>query len=292
MNSYNDCPLFIKIKNMYPSMSKGHRKIADYILENYDKAGFMTALKLGETAGVSESTAVRFAYELGFEGYPEFQKELSETARRKLTFIQRMDLAENRTKGQDVLQRVTNLDIESIRSTMENISKEEFSSIVDIITSARKVYIIGSRSAEPLAVFLHYYLNLMLDEVINVKSSGTTEVLQQVLKINKDDVIIGISFPRYSAQTLNALQYASDRNANVIAITDSLSSPIAKVSKYTLLAKSNMNSFVDSLAGPLSLLNALLVSISVIKKDELSKTFSTLEKIWDEYGVYDKSEGV
>lgn len=292
MNSYNDCPLFIKIKNMYPSMSKGHRKIADYILENYDKAGFMTALKLGETAGVSESTAVRFAYELGFEGYPEFQKELSETARRKLTFIQRMDLAENRTKGQDVLQCVTNLDIESIRSTMENISKEEFSSIVDIITSARKVYIIGSRSAEPLAVFLHYYLNLMLDEVINVKSSGTTEVLQQVLKINKDDVIIGISFPRYSAQTLNALQYASDRNANVIAITDSLSSPIAKVSKYTLLAKSNMNSFVDSLAGPLSLLNALLVSISVIKKDELSKTFSTLEKIWDEYGVYDKSEGV
>lgn len=292
MNSYNDCPLFIKIKNMYPSMSKGHRKIADYILENYDKAGFMTALKLGETAGVSESTAVRFAYELGFEGYPEFQKELSETARRKLTFVQRMDLAENRTKGQDVLQRVTNLDIESIRSTMENISKEEFSSIVDIITSARKVYIIGSRSAEPLAVFLHYYLNLMLDEVINVKSSGTTEVLQQVLKINKDDVIIGISFPRYSAQTLNALQYASDRNANVIAITDSLSSPIAKVSKYTLLAKSNMNSFVDSLAGPLSLLNALLVSISVIKKDELSKTFSTLEKIWDEYGVYDKSEGV
>ncbi len=292
MNSYNDCPLFIKIKNMYPSMSKGHRKIANYILENYDKAGFMTALKLGETAGVSESTAVRFAYELGFEGYPEFQKELSETARRKLTFVQRMDLAENRTKGQDVLQRVTNLDIESIRSTMENISKEEFSSIVDIITSARKVYIIGSRSAEPLAVFLHYYLNLMLDEVINVKSSGTTEVLQQVLKINKDDVIIGISFPRYSAQTLNALQYASDRNANVIAITDSLSSPIAKVSKYTLLAKSNMNSFVDSLAGPLSLLNALLVSISVIKKDELSKTFSTLEKIWDEYGVYDKSEGV
>lgn len=292
MNSYNDCPLFIKIKNMYPSMSKGHRKIADYILENYDKAGFMTALKLGETAGVSESTAVRFAYELGFEGYPEFQKELSETARRKLTFVQRMDLAENRTKGQDVLQRITNLDIESIRSTMENISKEEFSSIVDIITSARKVYIIGSRSAEPLAVFLHYYLNLMLDEVINVKSSGTTEVLQQVLKINKDDVIIGISFPRYSAQTLNALQYASDRNANVIAITDSLSSPIAKVSKYTLLAKSNMNSFVDSLAGPLSLLNALLVSISVIKKDELSKTFSTLEKIWDEYGVYDKSEEV
>lgn len=292
MNSYNDCPLFIKIKNMYPSMSKGHRKIANYILENYDKAGFMTALKLGETAGVSESTAVRFAYELGFEGYPEFQKELSETARRKLTFVQRMDLAENRTKGQDVLQRVTNLDIESIRSTMENISKEEFSAIVDIITSARKVYIIGSRSAEPLAVFLHYYLNLMLDEVINVKSSGTTEVLQQVLKINKDDVIIGISFPRYSAQTLNALQYASDRNANVIAITDSLSSPIAKVSKYTLLAKSNMNSFVDSLAGPLSLLNALLVSISVIKKDELSKTFSTLEKIWDEYGVYDKSEGV
>lgn len=292
MNGYGDCPLFIKIKNMYPSMSKGHRKIADYILENYDKAGFMTALKLGETAGVSESTAVRFAYELGFEGYPEFQKELSETAKRKLTFIQRMDLAEDKIKDGDILQRVTNLDIASIRSTMENVSKDEFYSIVDTITSAKKVYIIGSRSAEPLAVFLHYYLNLMLNEVINVKSSGTTEVLQQVLKIDSNDVIIGISFPRYSSQTLNALQYSSDRNANVIAITDSLTSPIAKVSKYTLLAKNNMNSFVDSLAGPLSLLNALLVSISIIKKDELSQTFATLEKIWDEYGVYDKSEGV
>ncbi|MCC8068589.1 MAG: MurR/RpiR family transcriptional regulator [Ruminococcus sp.] len=292
MNGYGDCPLFIKIKNMYPSMSKGHRKIADYILENYDKAGFMTALKLGETAGVSESTAVRFAYELGFEGYPEFQKELSETAKRKLTFIQRMDLAEDKIKDGDILQRVTNLDIASIRSTMENVSKDEFYSIVDTITSAKKVYIIGSRSAEPLAVFLHYYLNLMLNEVINVKSSGTTEVLQQVLKIDSNDVIIGISFPRYSSQTLNALQYSSDRNANVIAITDSLTSPIAKVSKYTLLAKNNMNSFVDSLAGPLSLLNALLVSISIIKKDELSQTFATLEKIWDEYGVYDKSEEV
>lgn len=292
MNNLGDYPLFTKIKNMYPSMSKGHRKIADYILENYDKAGFMTALKLGETAGVSESTAVRFAYELGFEGYPEFQKELSETAKRKLTFVQRINLAEDRIKDGDILQRVTNLDIASIRSTMESISKDEFYSIVDTITSARKVYIIGSRSAEPLAMFLHYYLNLMLDEVINVKSSGTTEVLQQVLKINHDDVIIGISFPRYSSQTLKALQYSSDRNAKVIAITDSLTSPIAKVSKYTLLAKSNMNSFIDTLTGPLSVLNALLVAISIIKKDELSQTFATLEKIWDDYGVYDKSEEV
>lgn len=292
MNNLGDYPLFTKIKNMYPSMSKGHRKIADYILENYDKAGFMTALKLGETAGVSESTAVRFAYELGFEGYPEFQKELSETAKRKLTFVQRINLAEDKIKDGDILQRVTNLDIASIRSTMESISKDEFYSIVDTITYARKVYIIGSRSAEPLAMFLHYYLNLMLDEVINVKSSGTTEVLQQVLKINHDDVIIGISFPRYSSQTLKALQYSSDRNAKVIAITDSLTSPIAKVSKYTLLAKSNMNSFIDTLTGPLSVLNALLVAISIIKKDELSQTFATLEKIWDDYGVYDKSEEV
>lgn len=292
MSNYGDCPLFIKIKNMYSSMSKGHRKIADYILENYDKAGFMTALKLGETAGVSESTAVRFAYELGFEGYPEFQKELSETAKRKLTFIQRINLAEDRIKDGDILQRVTNLDIASIRSTMDSISKNEFYSIVDTITSAKKVYIIGSRSAEPLAMFLHYYLNLMLDEVINVKPSGTTEVLQQVLKIDHDDVIIGISFPRYSSQTLKALQYSSDRNAKVIAITDSLTSPIAKISKYTLLAKSNMNSFIDTLSGPLSVLNALLVAISIIKKDELSQTFATLEKIWDDYGVYDKSEEV
>lgn len=292
MNNLGDYPLFTKIKNMYPSMSKGHRKIADYILENYDKAGFMTALKLGETAGVSESTAVRFAYELGFEGYPEFQNELSETAKRTLTFVQRINLAEDKIKDCDILQRVTNLDIASIRSTMESISKDEFYSIVNTITSARKVYIIGSRSAEPLAMFLHYYLNLMLDEVINVKSSGTTEVLQQVLKINHDDVIIGISFPRYSSQTLKALQYSSDRNAKVIAITDSLTSPIAKVSKYTLLAKSNMNSFIDTLTGPLTVLNALLVAISIIKKDELSQTFATLEKIWDDYGVYDKSEEV
>jgi DNA-binding MurR/RpiR family transcriptional regulator len=175
---------------------------------------------------------------------------------------------------------------------METLSKEEFYSTVDVISSARKVYIIGSRSAEPLAMFLSYYLDLMLDDVINVKAFGTTEVLQQIIKINQDDVIIGISFPRYSTQTLTALQYASDRNAKVIAITDSATSPIAKISTHSLLAKNNMNSFVDSMAGSLSLVNALLVAISILKKDELSKTFSDLEKIWDEYGVYDKSEEV
>ncbi|MGN1411757.1 MAG: MurR/RpiR family transcriptional regulator [Oscillospiraceae bacterium] len=290
MGNYDDCPLFIKIKNLYPKMSKGHRKIADYILENYDKASFMTALKLGETAGVSESTAVRFAYELGFEGYPEFQQELSETTKRKLTLVQRMDLAEQKHKNSDILEQVTSMDIESIRDTASIISREQFQSIVDIISNAKKVYIIGSRSVQPLAMFLGYYLSFMLDDVKNIQSSGTTDVLQQVLRINQNDVIIGISFPRYSTQTLKALQYASDRNAKVIALTDSYSSPIAKISKYTMLAESNMNSFVDSLAGPLSLINALLVAISLSKKDDIAQRFTTLENIWDEYGVYDKSE--
>ena len=290
MENYDDSPLFIKIKNLYPKMSKGHRKIADYILENYDKASFMTALKLGETAGVSESTAVRFAYELGFEGYPEFQQELSETTKRKLTFVQRMDLAEHKHKHTDILEQITSMDIESIKNTVSITSKEDFKTISNIIANAEKVYIIGSRSAEPLAMFLGYYLGFMIDGVRQVQNSGIADVLQQVLQINPKDVIIGISFPRYSTQTLKALQYASDKQAKVIAITDSHSSPIAKISDYTMLAKYNMNSFVDSLAGPLSLINALLVSISLIKKDDIAQRFSKLEKIWDEYGVYDKSE--
>lgn len=290
MGSYDDSPLFIKIKNAYPQMSKGHRKIADYILENYDKASYMTALKLGETAGVSESTAVRFAYELGFEGYPEFQQELSETTKRKLTFVQRMDLAEHNHKSTNILEQVTAMDIESIKSTVSTTSKEEFNTIAETIANAEKVYIIGSRSAEPLAMFFSYYLGFMLDDVKNIQATGTADVLQQVLRINPKDVIIGISFPRYSTQTLKALQYASDRNATVVAITDSYSSPIAKVSNYTMLAKYNMNSFVDSLTAPLSLINALLVAISLNKKEDVSQRFQTLENIWDEYGVYDKSE--
>lgn len=290
MENYDDSPLFIKIKNLYPKMSKGHRKIADYILENYDKAGFMTALKLGETAGVSESTAVRFAYELGFEGYPEFQQELSETIKRKLTFVQRMGLAEHNHKNADILEQVTSMDIESIKDTVSITYREEFNIITKIVANARKVYIIGSRSAQPLAMFLSYYLGFMLDDVRNIQNSSTADVLQQLLRISPEDVIIGISFPRYSTQTLKALKYAFDKEAKVVAITDSYSSPIAKISEHTMLAKYNMNSFVDSLAGPLSLINALLVAISLIKKDDISQRFQTLESIWDEYEVYDKSE--
>ncbi len=290
MQNYKDSPLFIKIKQTYSTMSKGHKKIADYILNNYDKAGFMTASKLGETAGVSESTAVRFAYELGFEGYPEFQSELSETAKRKLTFLQRMNLAEEKSNGKGILERVSTIDIESIRSTVEMTTESQLRTIAEEISNAKRVYIIGSRSSEPLALLLSYYLELMLQDVKHIRPSGTTDILQQVLRISENDVIIGISFPRYSTQTLKALQYANGRNAKVIAITDSETSPIAKISNYKMLAKSNMSSFVDSMVGAMSLINALLVTISMLKKDDVAQTFNTLETIWEEYQVYDKSE--
>jgi DNA-binding MurR/RpiR family transcriptional regulator len=282
--------VFDKIKLFYPKMSKGHKKIADYILENYDKASVMTALKLGQSAGVSESTVVRFATELSYDGYPELQQAINEAMRIKLTSVQRIEVSNMRMENKNVLEEVLNSDIERIRKTLEQSSEEQFNMAVEKISSARTVYIIGSRSAEPLAQFLSYYMSLMCDDVRLLITRGTSELLQQLIYINERDTVIGISFPRYSVQTINALKYASNEGAGVIAITDSEVSPIAEFADCTLFAKSDMISFADSLVAPLSLINALIVALSFKKQDIVNSIFKRLEDIWDKYDAYKKSE--
>lgn len=282
--------VFDKIRLYYPKMSKGHKKIADYILENYDKASVMTALKLGQSAGVSESTVVRFASELSYEGYPELQQAINEAMRIKLTSVQRIEVSNMRMENKNILEEVLNSDIERIRKTLSQISEKQFETAADKISSARTVYIIGSRSAEPLAQFLAYYMELMCSDVRMLVTRGTSELLQQLIYINEKDTVIGISFPRYSVQTINALKYASDEGANVIAITDSEVSPIAEFADCTLFARSDMISFADSLVAPLSVINALIVAVSTRKQDIVNSNFKRLEDIWDTYDVYKKSE--
>ncbi len=282
--------VFDKIKMSYDTMSKGHKKIADYILENYDKASLMTALKLGQSVGVSESTVVRFATELSYSGYPEFQQAINEAMRIKLTSVQRIEVSNMRMENKNVLEEVLNSDIERIRKTLEQSSSEKFQKAVDMIAEAKTVYIIGSRSSEPLAQFLSYYMGLMLEDVRLLRTTGTSEILQQMIHINEKDVVIGISFPRYSIQTINAMKYASESSAGVIALTDSEVSPIAEYADYTLFAKSDMVSFADSLVAPLSVINALIVAISIKRNDIVNNNFKVLEEIWDRYDVYKKSE--
>ncbi len=282
--------VFDRIRESYKSMSKGHKKVADYILENYDKASLMTALKLGQSAGVSESTVVRFATELSYSGYPELQQAINEDMRIKLTSVQRIEVSNMRMENKEVLEEILNSDIERIRKTLEQSSSEKFNKAVDMISDAKTVYIIGSRSSEPLAQFLSYYMGLMCEDVRLLRTTGTSELLQQMIHMDKRDVVIGISFPRYSIQTINAMRYASEVETGVIALTDSKMSPISEFADYALFAKSDMISFADSLVAPLSLINALIVAISIKKNDTVSSKFSVLEEIWDKYDVYKKSE--
>ena len=275
-----------------PKFSKGQKYIGNYILTEYDKAAFMTAAKLGKTVGVSESTVVRFAMELGFEGYPELQKALQEMIRNKLTSIQRMDVAEEQMgeDGGDVLYRVLNQDIDRIKKTMEEASAEDFNAVIDTLLSARNIYIIGARSSSYLASFMMFYFHLMFDNVRLVSNDSASEIFEQILRIGPQDAIVGFSFPRYSTRTCKALRFAKDRGSRVIAITDSHSSPIVPFSDHILLARSDMASFVDSLVAPLSLINALIVGVSMRKKEEMHKTFEKLETIWTEYDIYHQSE--
>ena len=282
--------IFNILKEKYNDMSKGHKKIADYLLEHYDKASFMTASKLGSTVGISESTVVRFATELGFDGYPSFQQSIRDIMRTRLTSIQRIEIASTQIGNEDILDKVLDLDIERIELTKEQTSKKEFYSSVETILNAKKIYIIGSRSAEPLARFLNYYFNVMFEDVKLLNASGASELLQQLFHIDKNDVVIGISFPRYSKQTAIALKYALSMNANVISVTDSEFSPIAEFATHLLLARSDMLSFVDSFVAPLSLLNALIIAISIKKQEDLKSNFERLEQIWDEHDVYEKSK--
>ncbi len=280
--------LLVKIQERMDDLSKGHRLIAGYILAHSDKAAFMTAARLGATVGVSESTVVRFAAEIGYDGYPMLQRALQEMIRNKLTSVERIQLANEQMELDAVLDTVLNQDIERIRRTLDETSRADFRQAVEAIVSARTIYIIGAKSASNLANFLSFYFNIIFEQVRLIEVSSTSEMYEQMLRISKQDVLIGISFPRYSKRTIEAFRYARDNGAAVIAITDSMESPLAEIADRTLLARSDMTSFVDSLVAPLSLVNALIAAIGIRMNDEICKTFGKLESIWEEYNVYEK----
>ena len=276
------------IQENMSSFSKGQKLIANYILQSYDKAAFMTASKLGKTVNVSESTVVRFAAELGFDGYPSMQKTLQEMIRNKLTAIQRVEVSKERIGNQDVMTMVMQSDIEKIRMTLDETDQVSFNQAVGAIANAKRIYILGVRSASVLANFISFYFRFMFDNVVSVDTSSISEVFEQIVHISADDVFIGLSVPRYSKRTINAMQYAKDQGAKVVAITDSKVSPLTKIADVSLLAKSDMASFVDSLVAPLSLVNALIVAISREKAVHLESSLNRLESIWEEYDVYEK----
>lgn len=273
------------------SFSKGQKRIARYITEQYDKAAFMTANRLGKTVGVSESTVVRFAVDLGFDGYPSMQKAMREMVLNRLTSVQRIEVANDRFGDQDVVSMVLHSDMEKLRQTGETLDRQQFQTAVNAILRAKRVYIIGVRSAAPLANFLGYYLNYMFNNVHVVSGVGVGEMFERIVGVNSEDVVVAFSFPRYSSSTTKGAQYARSAGARVIGITDSALSPLGQCSDCVLLAKSDMVSLVDSLVAPLSVVNAMIVAVAAKKEKELSKTFSDLERIWDEYNVYEKQAG-
>ena len=271
------------VQSKMSDFSKGQRLIGQYIIDHYDKAAFMTASKLGTTVGVSESTVVRFASEIGYDGYPQLQRALQEMIRNRLTSVQRMEVTNDQMGTTDILSKVLNMDVEKIRRTLEETSHEEFNGAVDDIIAARTIYIMGVRSSSALAVFLSTYFHYIFDNVVMIDTSSTSELFEQILRIGKGDVFIAMSFPRYSQKTVHAARYCHDRGAKVIAITDSRLSPIAENAHRLLLARSDMASFVDSLVAPLSIINALITYIGKRQEGEISETFSRLEQVWQEY---------
>ncbi|WP_346888511.1 MurR/RpiR family transcriptional regulator [Clostridium sp. UBA1056] len=281
----NGTDLMRMIQTKFSRLSKGQKLIAEYILKHYDKAAFMTAAKLGASVGVSESTVVRFANQLGYEGYPELQKALQELIKNKLTTAQRIELSNDFIIPNNALKGVLKSDIENIRSTMEKINYEAFESTVNSILNSKKIYIVGLRSSAALADFLGFYLNLILDNV-KIVSYGMSDIFEQMLTLGEGDCVIGIGFPRYAMRTVETLNYAKSRGADVIAITDSVLSPLATKADYVLIAESNMASFVDSLVAPLSVINALIIAVGLREKDKISKTFTDLEQVWQEYQIY------
>ncbi len=282
-NGYN---ILNKINERYDKMSKSHKRIAEYILEHYDHAVFMTAAKLGETLGVSESTVVRFASGIGCEGYPEFQKALEECVKSRLNNIQRMDAKYGRSSQSEIVTSVLNADIEKLQHTIDHLDPKAFAAAVETILGADIIYIMGLRSNEPLAVFLHFYLNMVRGRVVLVNTTSVSETFEQMIRISERDCFIGISFPRYSMRTLKAMEFASDRNAKVIAITDSIHSPMNLYASCQLLARSDMVSIVDSLVAPLSLINALVVAICLKCPQDVKHNLETLEETWNNYQVY------
>jgi len=276
------------IQNKIPKLSKGQKRIAKFLIEDYDKAIYLTASKLGEVTGVSESTVVRFAIELGFDGYPKLQQALEELVKTRLTASQRIQVSSERIEKRDksVFRAVLESDCERIHHTLNEIDEKTFEMCVDKVLSAKKVYIFGGRSSFALASFLHFYLNLIIKEAVLVNSYASTEIFEQIYKMDDNDLFIGISFPRYSQRTIKAMEYAHRKGVSTIAITDCKLSPLVKYSDLSLTARSDMVAFVDSLVAPLSLINALLIGIIVNKKDDLIKNLDNLENIWNEYQVY------
>lgn len=279
-----------KINEKYDKLSKGQKKLADYIMKNYDKAAFLTAARLGGLVGVSESTVVRFAMHLGYQGYPDFQKALEEMVRNKLNSIQRMEVAYGRISQSEILSTVLQSDAEKIKLTLDNLDERAFEMAIDILLNARHIYVLGIRSCMPLANFLSFYLNMLFDNVHLIQTSSASEIFEQMIRIGKEDAIIGISFPRYSMRTLKAMEFANNRNAKVITLTDSIHSPMNLYSSCNLIARSDMASIVDSLVAPLSVINALVVALCMKKQKEVVNTLETLEEIWDEYQVYSNDE--
>ena len=281
--------LHIIEKNMH-GFSKGQKRIAAYILENYDKAAFMTASKLGRLVGVSESTVVRFASELGYDGYPSMQRALQEMIRSRLTSTQRIKAAGERYEHQDVLGAVLQSDIEKLREVVNTASRNDFSAVVDRIQNARHIYILGARSSTFVAGYLHFYMHLLFEKVTLVQTSAAGEIFEQLFRIGEGDVVIAVSFPRYSKVTMSAVQFAKDRGATIVAVTDNELSPLYPLSEAALFAPCEMISFVDSMVAPLSLMNALLVEWASRMGTDVSATFGQLEDIWNEYGVFGKMD--
>lgn len=273
-----------------PDLSKGQKRIAAYILSDYDKAAFMTASKLGKLVGVSESTVVRFASQLGYDGYPAMQRALQEIVRSKLTSIQRIQASNDTLFSADVVASVLHRDMDTIRQAIEGIDRSAFEAVVDKLMSARHIYILGVRSSSFLAGYLHFYLHLIFENVTLVTTNSAGDILESILRIGPGDVLVGISFPRYSQSTVKGVRYAHDRGADVVSITDSELSPLYPLSSVALMARSDMISFVDSLVAPFSLLNALIVAAGHRKNADIAQIFDRLENIWDEYGVFGRSD--
>ncbi len=281
---HND--LITKIKERKSGFSKSQRLIGDFIIQHYEKAAYMTASRLGHAVNVSESTVVRFAIEMGYEGYPEMQKSLQSYSKTRLTALQRLDITNSRIDPDNLLKSVLHQDIDRIRSTVEMLDGEAFNKAVDKIISAENIYIFGAMSSNTLARFMDNYFQLIFDNVHFVQAVNTSGIYQQLIRISRKDVFIGMSFPRYCISTTNAARYAASCGANIIAITDSPSSPLASIAHQLLLAKSDMVSFADSLVAPLSLINAIIVAVGMKRRGDLEQTLLRLEEMWDENGVY------
>ena len=282
----NRYDIITRINEHYGKMSKGQKAISAFIYDNYDQAVFMTAAKLGETVGVSESTVVRYATYIGYNGYPEFQRDLEDWVQNKINSVQKIGAKYGKSSQSEILTSVLQADMEKLQDTIHNLDPVAFETAVDIILEAKTVYVMGVRSCEPLADFLHFYLNMIRGNVVLLKTTSVSETFEQMIRIDEKDAMIGISFPRYSMRTLKAMEFANDRNAKVITITDSVHSPMNLYSSCNLLARSDMVSIVDSLVAPLSVINALVVAMCLKRPEDVKKNLKNLEEAWNNYQVY------